>query len=174
MRIRLVNHFSQLTILLLALSLSIAGCRREQAKPQLDPALVPVLSEVSDDNPSPEEVEAAIREKPFDAKKVAKEKLDASKNAYEIAWAQFKPFDLTKGDGEKVYRWSRRWMESQRNMAKNKTEKLAAAKAHFDRMQRLEDDVQNYARGTIPFQQMEATRFYRAEAEVWLAEEKSK
>jgi len=174
MRIELINKFPKLPIVLLALSLGIAGCRRDRARPQLDPALASGSSEISDDNPTPEEVETAIREKPFDAKKVAKEKLHASNNAYEIAWAQFKPFDLSKGDGEKVYRWSRRWMEAQRDMATNKIENLAAIKAHFDRMRRLEEEVQNYARGTIPFQQMEATRFYRAEAEAWLAEEKSK
>jgi hypothetical protein len=31
-----------------------------------------------------------------------------------------------------------------------------------------------YAGGTVPFQQLAATEFYRADAEVWLMKEKAK
>jgi hypothetical protein len=106
--------------------------------------------------------------------KLAKERGRAARNAYEAVWAKFKPFDLSKGDGEDVYRWSRRWMEAERQMAKSQTERVAALQGHFKRMKKLEQEVQMYARGTIPVQQLAATQFYRAEAELWLVAEKAK
>ncbi len=113
-------------------------------------------------------------EKTVRTKKLAEERLSSARNAYEAAWAKFKPFDLSKGDGEIVYRWSRRWLESERDLTKSKAEWEAALQGHIERMKKLELEVQRYARGTIPFQQLAATQFYRAEAEVWLLEEKAK
>jgi hypothetical protein len=119
---------------------------------------------------------SATGEKSVDAKEPAKECLDAARRAYEYAWNEFSPFDLSKGDGEKVYRWSRRWMEAERDMAANKAKRLAAFQSHLERMKILEKEVHDYGslRSTIPVQQMAATTFYRAEAETWLAEEKAK
>jgi hypothetical protein len=113
-------------------------------------------------------------DKAVSAKKPGEERLSAARNAYEVVWSKFKPFDLSKGDGEDVYRWSRRWMESERDMAKSKAERVAALQSHFERMKKLEQEVQMYARGTIPIQQLAATQFYRAEAEVGLLEEKAR
>ena len=83
---------------------------------------------------------------------------------------------VTPLEGENVYRWSRRWMESARAVANTKAERLAALQGHFERMKNLEGEVQDYAatRSTIPVGQLAATRFFRAEAELWLAEEKAK
>ena len=112
--------------------------------------------------------------KTVSTQKLAEERLSGARSAYEAVWAKFKPFDLSKGDGEDVYRWSRRWMESERDMAKSKAERVAALQGHFERMKKLEQEVQMYARGTIPVQQLSATRFYRAEAEDWLRAERAK
>jgi hypothetical protein len=65
-------------------------------------------------------------------------------------------------------------MEAARVLATTKAERVAALQGHFQRMKKLEEEVQAYARGTIPFQQLAATKFYRAEAETWLAEAKDK
>jgi hypothetical protein len=113
------------------------------------------------------------KEKTVSTQKLAEERLNAAQNAYDAVWAKFKPFDLAKGDGEDVYRWSRRWMEAEREMAKSKAERLTALQGHFERMKKLEQEVQMYARGTIPFQQLAATQFYRAEAALWLLAEKA-
>jgi hypothetical protein len=113
-------------------------------------------------------------DKTVSAEKHAEERLDAARNAYESVWTKFKPFDLSKGDGEDVYRWSRRWMEAERDLTTTKAERVAALQGHSQRMKKLEEEVQAYARGTIPFQQLAATKFYRAEAETWLAEAKDK
>jgi hypothetical protein len=117
---------------------------------------------------------SATEEKPLETKEPAKERLDAARNAYEFAWNAFKPFDLSKGEGEKVYRWSRRWMESERGMATTKAERVVAFQSHLERMKKLEEEVHGYAGSTIPLQQMAATTFYRAEAETWLADAKRK
>jgi hypothetical protein len=107
-------------------------------------------------------------EKTERAQKIAEERERAARHAYEAVWEKFKPFDLSKGDGEDVHRWSRRWMEAERERAKSKAERVAALQGYFERMKKLEQEVQMYARGTIPFQQLAATQFYRAEAELWL------
>jgi hypothetical protein len=119
-------------------------------------------------------VAMATAEKAVDTKELAKERRGAARDAYEFAWDEFKPFDLSKGDGEKVYRWSRRWMEAERDLATTKAERVAALQGHLERMKKLEEEVQGYARGTIPFQQLAATKFFRAEAETWLAEAQGK
>ena len=116
----------------------------------------------------------ATGQKSVSTRKLAEERVSAARNAYEAVWARFKPFDLSKGDGEDVYRWSRRWMEAERKMAKSEAERVAAVQGHADRMKKLEQEVQMYARGTIPFQQLAAAQFYRAEAELWLKAENAK
>jgi hypothetical protein len=95
--------------------------------------------------------------------------MEAARDAYQFAWDEFKPFDLSKGEGEKVYRWSRRWMEAERDLASTKAARVAAFQGHFQRMKKLEEEVRGYTGSTIPFQQLAATKFYRAEAEAWLA-----
>jgi hypothetical protein len=106
--------------------------------------------------------------KTVSTQKLTEERLSGARSAYEAVWAKFKPFDLSKGDGEDVYRWSRRWMEVEREMATSKATRVAALQGHFERMKKLEQEVQEYARGTIPLQQLVATQFYRAEAGLWL------
>jgi hypothetical protein len=71
-------------------------------------------------------------------------------------------------------RWSRRWMDAERELAKSTAERVAALRGHFERMNKLEEEVQMYARGTIPIQQLAATKFYRAEAELWRLAERAK
>lgn len=116
----------------------------------------------------------AAEGKAADREGLAKERLRAARHAYEVVWARFKPFDLSKGDGEDVYRWSRRWMESERDFATTKAGRVAAVRGHVERMKKLEQEVRMYARGTIPFRQLAATQFYRAEAELWLLAERAK
>jgi hypothetical protein len=119
-------------------------------------------------------VATATAQEAVDTKKLAQERKGAARDAYQSAWEEFQPFDLSKGDGETVYRWSRRWMEAERGLATTQAERAAAVQGHFERMKKLEEAVQGYARGTIPFRQLAATRFYRAEAQGWVAQAKNK
>lgn len=65
-------------------------------------------------------------------------------------------------------------MEAEREAAKSPAERVAALQKHVERMTKLEQEVQAYLGGTIPFRQLAATRFYRAEAELWLLGERAK
>jgi hypothetical protein len=105
-----------------------------------------------------------------------KERLEAARHAYNESWRRFKPFDLSKGDGENVYRWSRRWMEAERAVATTQAQRAAAVERHLERMKKLEREVHDYGliHSTIPVLGMAATTFYRAEAETWLSEENAK
>lgn len=51
-------------------------------------------------------VRAAVvpADKAADPAKLARERLEAARQAHDAAWGEFKPFDLSKGDGEDVYR----------------------------------------------------------------------
>ena len=116
------------------------------------------------------DAELATAQDVADVKELAKERKDAARDAYEFLWDEFHPYELVNGDGENVYRWSLRWMQAERDLATTQAEHVAALRAHWERMKKLEAEVHGYARGTIPFQQMVATKYFRAEAEIWLAE----
>ncbi len=101
-------------------------------------------------------------------------RLNAARQAYEWALCEFKPFDLSKGDGEQIYRWSCRWMESELAAATDKAQRLTAFQNHLKRILSLEKDVHEYQGGSLPLQAMLSTAYYRAEAEAWVAAETSK
>jgi hypothetical protein len=107
--------------------------------------------------------------------KLAKLRLEAARQAYEAAWSAFQPFELSK-DPEKVYLWSRRWMESALATATTKAERDEALRGHVERMSKLEGQVTMYValRNTVPFQQWAAAQFYHAEAKIWKTEGKPK
>ena len=62
-------------------------------------------------------VATATAQEAVGAKQLAEERKAAVRDAYQAAWEEFRPFDLSKGDGEPVYRWSCRWMEAERDLA---------------------------------------------------------
>jgi hypothetical protein len=100
--------------------------------------------------------------------KLAKEKLQAARQAYEAA--------SKKGDQEQTYLWSRRWLEAERALAKTKAEHLAALQDHLERMKKLETlallgEIKDSAPDPLV---LAPTKFYRTEAEMWLAHEKAK
>jgi hypothetical protein len=77
-------------------------------------------------------------------------------------------------DPETSYRWSRRLLEAQRDLAQDRSEIVAAFQAHLDRMARLDNNAKDWAKANIFEKQLAFTGFYRAEAELWLAREKAK
>jgi hypothetical protein len=105
---------------------------------------------------------------PVALEKLVKERLQAARQAYEAVSKQ--------GDEEKTYVWSRRWMEAERDIAKNKAERVAALQAHFERMKKLEVLVLLMeTRNAAPRpERLAPAQFYRAEADIWLAAEKAK
>ncbi len=67
---------------------------------------------------------------------------------------------------ERAFLWSRRWMECEQRLARNKAERLAAAQAHLERMKSLEKMVKQMFRvGTVMAADTAAANYYRLSAE---------
>lgn len=92
---------------------------------------------------------------------------------------------LNAARAERFCLWSRRWMEAERDRAPSKDARVAAARAHLDRIRALESgEAFGDARGALAPEQVKAMRmpgdqdrlayldtleFCRLEAESWLA-----
>jgi hypothetical protein len=98
--------------------------------------------------------------------------LEAAKAAYE-AYHKRRQVEPAASDPEYQYRWSRRWLEAERALADSKEKRLAAYRAHLERMQALaalqKQLVVNRFASKL---ELAAVGFYRIEAEQWLAEAK--
>ena len=105
---------------------------------------------------------------PAALEQLLKERLQAAQQGYKAA--------SNKGDEEKTYLWSRRWMEAERDMANNKAERVAALKGHFERMKKLELlALLAETRDCAPrLENLAPAKYYRAEAEIWLIKEKAR
>jgi hypothetical protein len=109
---------------------------------------------------------------------LAKERFEWAKEAYDRVAEDNKRGGFNP---EILYLWSKRLLRPQRAIARNKDEEVAAYRAHVKRMA----DVEKFANelfvpprrpgeivGHITPAQLAAARFYRAEAELWLARAK--
>jgi RNA polymerase sigma factor (sigma-70 family) len=97
--------------------------------------------------------------------------VEEARKVYEQDVRQLKvAFDIAAED---VYRWSRRWLEAQMDLAVNKEERMAALRDHLGRMKDLEKVMTAAARaGQRREADAAAGRYYRAQAELWLARAK--
>jgi hypothetical protein len=69
------------------------------------------------------------------------------------------------------YRWSRRWLEAEREMTDGKAEQVAACKGHLERMREMERIERELRRSRLnPVNELTAAEFYRVEAEIWLTQ----
>jgi hypothetical protein len=77
--------------------------------------------------------------------------------------------------GELLYRWSCRLLEAERELNDARDAQAAAYQAHLARMKDLERITKDRWRERyIPIEEMSASQFYRAEAEIWLARAKDR
>jgi outer membrane protein TolC len=98
--------------------------------------------------------------------KAAQSMAKAAQTAYE---ATVKAFRAGRSDAEKVYVWSRRWLEAQHQVADKKAARTAGLKAHRDRMKDLRQAaLTRYRAGQAPFAEVAGADYYLAEAELWL------
>jgi hypothetical protein len=77
---------------------------------------------------------------------------------------------------EDAYLWSRRWLEAERALNEKQADQVAACEAHLNRMKDLEKAARNAHEAKLakgPWV-VSAARFYRVEAEIWLAEARAK
>ena len=72
------------------------------------------------------------------------------------------------------YLWSMRWMDAQRDVARTKVERTAAAEAHLERMRKFHKDMAELAKSNVVSQfELAATEYYVVEAEELLARAKA-
>jgi hypothetical protein len=100
--------------------------------------------------------------------------LEAAKTAYQGYTNRFQ-IEPTRDDAEVMYRWSRRWLEAEHSLANAKDKRVAAYAGHLERMRTLEEVREKLVKdGFASKVDLAAVRFYRLEAERWLADAKER
>lgn len=109
----------------------------------------------------------APAEEPTKPAKLAQARFQAALEQYELIWAYFQQ---NRTDSFQVYYWSRLVLDSRRDMGETPADRIAALKNHLVRMQKMEELVRKIRRlGFGLSSDVGATRYYRLEAEYWLA-----
>ena len=104
--------------------------------------------------------------------KLAKIRLDAASKTYQVLWQNYR--EGRRSSDELLYRWSKRWLDAEREVHAQPAEQVAALKGHYDRMvdlERIIRKVSQAGQGTV--NELSAAEFYRTEAELWLLEAKA-
>jgi hypothetical protein len=101
-----------------------------------------------------------------------KAKCDAARKTFEVARIDYRE---GRGGMERLYWWSRRWMESEQQLAgQQKPELLAAAQGHLDRMRELERIIRKLQQSKVAVvDEVTAAEFYRLEADLWVQQMKN-
>jgi hypothetical protein len=99
---------------------------------------------------------------------LAQARYDAALQQYELIWTYFQQ---NRTDSFQVYYWSRLVLDSGREMGETPADRIAALRNHLARMQKMEELVRRIRRlGFGLSSDVGATRYYRLEAEHWLAQ----
>ena len=102
--------------------------------------------------------------------KAAEDMLEAAKKTYEATAAGYDAGTAPLAD---LFIWSRHWLQAEQKLAKAKAERQAALLGHWQRMKKTNEKVAALYRAGSKGGELEryfATKFYLAEAELWLAE----
>ena len=108
---------------------------------------------------------------------VQRETVEAARQTYQTIWKAYDRSAKTRkaadGSIEKLYFWSRRWKEGERDLAGKQAERIAALEAHHQRMKELETLANTAVRsGYAAEGDDSAVRYYRLQAELWLLQAK--
>jgi hypothetical protein len=99
---------------------------------------------------------------------LAQARLQAALDQYELVWSYFQQ---NRTDSFQVYYWSRLVLDARREMGESPDDRIVALKNHLARMQKMEDLIKKIRRLGFGFSSdVGATRYYRLEAEHWLAQ----
>jgi hypothetical protein len=97
---------------------------------------------------------------------LAEARFHAAARQFEEVWTFYKQ---SRTDSFQTYYWSRLVLDSQRDLAQTKAERLAALQAHRDRMGKLETLVKRVRKLGFGFStDVGATEYYRLEADRWI------
>ena len=98
--------------------------------------------------------------------KLAEARYKAALDQYELAWSYFQQKRL---DSFQVYLWSRLVLDARRETGETKDDRIAALRAHFARMRKMEELATRIRRlGFGRSYEVGSAEFYRIEAEHWL------
>jgi len=103
----------------------------------------------------------------------ARARLKAARKVYKLQMELLINVPGQRDSAEKIYSWSRRWLEAQRELGSNRKTRVAAAEAHLARMKRLEQLINDFVKqGGAESYRYEAfmASYFRLEAEKWLAQ----
>ena len=99
---------------------------------------------------------------------LAEARYRAALEQYELVWSYFQQ---NRTDSFQVYYWSRLVLDSRREMGEAPADRTVSLKNHLARMQKMEDLIKKIRRLGFGFSSdVGATRYYRLEAEHWLAQ----
>jgi hypothetical protein len=105
----------------------------------------------------------------------ARARLEAARTVYQGVLARAKVHPNAPLDPDKVYQWSRRWMEAERDLSAKKEDRSAAAEGHLTRMKAMEALVNRlFEQKLVSPVDVAAQAFFRLEAEKGLAQAKKK
>jgi hypothetical protein len=94
-------------------------------------------------------------------------RLDAVQRAYRESWLLYR--EGRSRDVDRIYLWSVRWLEAEREATTQPAERTAAYEGHRKRMRLLDDSVRARLRaGAVAPVEAPAAEFYRVEADIWL------
>jgi RNA polymerase sigma factor (sigma-70 family) len=87
---------------------------------------------------APQEAQPAPKgdEKGEQLRRLAADRLDAARTAYEGYWARY---ELGRGPEEAVHLWSRRWLQAELDLSKNKADRDAALAAYQERLKKTDE-----------------------------------
>jgi RNA polymerase sigma factor (sigma-70 family) len=104
-------------------------------------------------------------------KELLKERLETAKAELE---PRMKAFHEGRGTLDILLGASLRVLQAERELSDKKADQVAALKAHAERMQQFEKVVQGWVdAGRVAIWDLQEVKFYRLEAEIWLARAKS-
>jgi hypothetical protein len=121
--------------------------------------------------PSPAQEKKTAEPKKSMPWEVAKAKAEAAKRA---AKAFAREYLEGKATVEQVERWSRRWLDAQREISSKRSEQLAAYEGHVERMQELEKAAQTKFESKQGLESdLSVAEYLRLEAQMMLSRAKS-
>ena len=116
----------------------------------------------------PQEIPPPPPQAPQDPASLADARARAGAKAFDMAWLYYSE---NRVDSEKVYRWSRRLLEADRDAAADKAGQVAACQGHLDRIAKLEAKIRRIRKiGFGDSLDVIEVDYYRKEADFWLAQ----
>jgi len=112
-------------VLVLALAGAGAGVLGFGGRPQQEPA-----------NPKKAEPAPKAEDKADQLKRLAEERLDAARTAYEGYWTRF---EVGRDREDAVHLWSRRWLQAQLDLSDKKADRDAALAAYQARLKKTDE-----------------------------------